>query len=59
MLLIQLLSLYHVGREELEGSIVSSVVPVLYPVFRQALATVLGRPPLLVGPGLRTGLNIR
>lgn len=42
-----------------EGAIISSVVPQLTAVLREAVATVTGKQPLVVGPGIRTGLNIR
>lgn len=43
----------------LEGSILSSVVPELTSSIRKALLLVTGRAPMVVGPGVKTGLNIR
>ena len=43
----------------LEGSILSSVVPEMTPAIRQALRLVTGKAPTVVGPGIKTGLNIR
>lgn len=42
-----------------EGAIISSVVPQLTAVLREAVETVTGKIPLVVGPGVKTGLNIR
>lgn len=44
--------------EKIEGSIISSVVPPLNSALRGAVETVLGRTPLFIGPGIKTGLNI-
>lgn len=43
----------------LEGCILSSVVPELTLILRQALHTITGMAPMVVGPGVKTGLNIR
>ena len=41
-----------------EGGMISSVVPQLTPVLRTAVRKVTGKTPLIVGPGIKTGLNI-
>lgn len=43
----------------LEGCILASVVPELTLNLRQALQIVTGIDPMMVGPGVKTGLNIR
>ncbi|MDD6032303.1 MAG: type III pantothenate kinase [Oscillospiraceae bacterium] len=43
---------------EIEGAIVASVVPPMSDVIREAIRRVVGKRPLLVGPGVKTGLNI-
>ncbi len=53
------LELYDVQVPELTGCIVSSVVPPVFTTFRAAIAQVTGLQPLVVGPGIKTGLNIR
>ena len=53
------LELYGVDRKELEGGIISSVVPPLTNVLRRAASKVTGREILVVGPGVKTGLDIR
>lgn len=45
--------------EEIEGVIISSVVPPLMFVFEQLCSKYLRKIPLIVGPGIKTGLNIR
>lgn len=52
------LELYHIDVKQLEGAIISSVVPQLVHVICQAVEKILGRQPYVVGPGLKTGLNI-
>ena len=42
-----------------EGGIVSSVVPSVTNMVKQAIEKLIGKPPLVVGPGLKTGLKIR
>ncbi len=41
------------------GSIITSVVPAVTPMVRDALTRITGKAPLIVGPGLKTGLKIR
>ena len=44
---------------KLDGCILSSVVPELTLILRQALELLTGISPMVVGPGVKTGLNIR
>lgn len=53
-----LLELYGVKRGSIEGSILSSVVPPLNNIIIRVIELLTGKPPLVVGPGLKTGLNI-
>lgn len=53
------LELYDITRENLRGCIVASVVPPVSTTIRQAIEKVTGQTPLMVGPGVRTGLNIK
>lgn len=48
-----------VELRQVSGSIMASVVPRLTPVISRAVEQLTGRPPLVVGPGVRSGLNIR
>ena len=52
------LEIYGIDRRELDGGILSSAVPPLTSVMRRAAAKVTGREPLVVGPGVKTGLDI-
>lgn len=45
--------------KNIEGAIISSVVPPLTAVITDAVKIVVGCSPLLIGPGVKTGLNIR
>ncbi len=53
-----LLDVYGVKREMIEGSIVASVVPQVLNSFQTAIKKLTGKSSLVVGPGLKTGLNI-
>lgn len=57
--LMNLFTLYHYDFREVTGSIICSVVPSLDAVMEKALTQLLGRAPMLVGPGIKTGLNVR
>ena len=56
--LLEILSLHGVTRKEIDGAILSSVVPALHTVLCRAIAFLYGITPLTVGPGIKTGLNI-
>ncbi|NRA07122.1 MAG: type III pantothenate kinase [Myxococcales bacterium] len=45
--------------EEIDDVIVCSVVPPLLPIFERVCVKLFQRPPLVVGPGTRTGMPIR
>ena len=53
-----ILELYHIDSHQIEGAIISSVVPQLVNVIRSAVEKVISRRPYVVGPGLKTGMNI-
>lgn len=54
-----ILELYGLCPEDITGCILSSVVPALTLEVSRALTLLLGRTPMVVGPGVKTGLNIR
>lgn len=54
-----ILELYDVKGSQFEGCILSSVVPPLLNSFRTAIRKLTGRIPLIVGPKIKTGLNIK
>ncbi len=54
-----LLDVYHVSPEQIEGAIISSVVPQVLNSVKTAIAKLTGKTSLVVGPGLKTGLNIK
>ena len=53
------LNLYQVDISEIEGGIISSVVPYLQSVIPQAVKILTGIDIMVVGPGIKTGLDIR
>lgn len=54
-----LFELYRVNTESIDGSIISSVVPQITGSVQSATEKITGKKPLIVGPGIKTGLNIR
>lgn len=54
-----MLALFEVTPESVSGSIISSVVPPVLNSFKTAIRKLTGKACLVVGPGIRTGLNIR
>lgn len=54
-----MLSLFEVAPENIDGSIISSVVPPVLNSFKTAIRKLTGCSALVVGPGIKTGLNIR
>lgn len=56
--ILHMLSLYSIDRASVKGAIISSVVPPLTSVMRDAIKFIYDVTPLIVGPGIKTGLNI-
>ena len=54
-----LLDVHGVSPKEIEGSIIASVVPQVLNSFQTAIKKLTGKTSLVVGPGLKTGLNIK
>lgn len=57
--LMNLFTLYRYDYRQVTGAILCSVVPPLNFMMEKALTRLLGKPPMVVGPGVKTGLNIR
>ena len=54
-----ILALFDVKPADIRDCIISSVVPPVFNSVRTGVMKVIGRPPMVVGPGIRTGLNIK
>lgn len=54
-----LLEVYGVSAKDVEGSIIASVVPQVLNSMQTAIKKLTGKAALVVGPGLKTGLNIQ
>ena len=54
-----LIELNHLSLNDFEGGIISSVVPQLNDILKLAVKKVISHTPLIVGPGIKTGLNIK
>ena len=53
-----LMEVYGVRSKDIEGTIIASVVPQVLNSMRTAIQKLTGKAPMVVGPGLKTGLNI-
>src|SRR3990172_5672902 len=45
--------------QKISGAALATVVPPLTATFEELVVRVLGRPPVIVGPGVRTGIQIK
>lgn len=54
-----LLDVHGIDVKSIEGSIIASVVPQVLNSFQTAIKKLIGKTSLVVGPGLKTGLDIR
>lgn len=54
-----ILDVNDVDHRDIEGAIIASVVPQVLNSVKTAIKKLTGKNPLVVGPGLKTGLNIK
>lgn len=54
-----LLTLYSIEREQIKGAAISSVVPSVGSALKIAVKRLFDVDPVVIGPGVKTGLNIR
>lgn len=59
IVLKNILEINKVKRSDIEGAIMSSVVPPLNAPVSSAVKKIIGKKPMLVGSGMKTGLNIK
>ena len=57
--LYSLIRVMGIHRDDFDGCIISSVVPLITERIDRAVRDILGVEPMIVGPGIKTGLNIR
>lgn len=53
-----ILDIHHINRADIEGAIISSVVPQITSAARLAVQKILKKDAMILGPGVKTGLNI-
>ena len=58
VLLKSVLSIHDIKIHLIDGAIISSVVPLITEPLAMAIKLLIGRKPLIVGPGMKTGINI-
>lgn len=56
--ILGVLAVHGAPAESIRGAIISSVVPPLNSVMKKAVGMIWGIEPLVVGPGVKTGINI-
>lgn len=54
-----IIELCKINIGDIEGSVLSSVVPPLNRTISKAIMLITGKRPIVVGPGVKTGLNIK
>ena len=59
MTLLNIFSTVGVSFEDIEGVIISSVAPMLNYTLEHMCSFYMGKRPVMVGPGVKTGLNIK
>lgn len=57
--LSRILDVYRIAAADIEGAIIASVVPQVLNSMKTAIKKLTGKSSLVVGPGLKTGLNIK
>ncbi len=53
------MNMHDLTRDQINGAILSSVVPTVTNTFKKAIEKYCGVTPLVVGPGIKTGLSIK
>ena len=53
-----MLEAFGISKEDIDDCIIASVVPPVFNSVQTGVLKVIGKQPLVVGPGLKTGLNI-
>ena len=56
--MLNMLQMFHIHREDITDCIISSVGPPVFNSVYTGVVKLIGKQPLVVGPGLKTGLNI-
>ena len=59
MLVLDLFRHVNIHKEEIEGIIISSVVPPIMFALERMCVKYFNQRPIVVGPGIKTGLNIK
>lgn len=54
-----ILEIHHISAAVFDGAIISSVVPPLINILKRSVKMLTELTPLVVGPGIKTGLNIK
>ncbi len=56
--ILSVMSIHNVEKSQIKGAIISSVVPPLNAIIKKAINFAYGVDAIMVGPGIKTGINI-
>lgn len=56
--LINIMAVHNIQRDQIEGAVISSVVPPLTSIMKKALNFIFDVNVIVVGPGIKTGINL-
>lgn len=59
ILITDVLKLHGVNKDEVSGAVIASVVPPLTPVIKNSVQFLFNTEPVVVGPGIKSGIGIR
>ena len=59
MVIIQLFNMQKLKVSDIEATVISSVVPPIMYTLEHMVRKYIGREPLVIGPGIKTGMNIK
>lgn len=59
LMILQFLQLSNSSPDDVQDAIISSVVPKVMHSFISSMIKFLGIDPMIIGPGIKTGMNIR
>lgn len=57
--LSQMLEISHIDGKSLEAVVIASVVPVVTQSLSEAARLITGKEPMVIAPGIKTGINVR
>jgi len=56
--IISIMSVHNISKDQVEGAIISSVVPPITSIMKKAISFIADVKVIVVGPGVKTGINL-